>query len=325
MSRLLAVFGSVLWLVQSWAVGSVAHAAYPAQPIKLVVAYSAGGGTDTTARIVAERMSRIFGQSVVVDNRPGAAGTIGANAVAKAAPDGYTLLFASAPELSVASVGIKNLAYDPVKDFRPISLIGHVRFVLVANKDFEADSVAELISYAQANPGKVSFASFGSFTSNHLVGELFGARAGIDILHVPYKGSAPALIDLMGGRVQISFDSMPNVMPLIESGKIKPLAIATASRSQLLPEVPTMTESGVPDFIASTWFGLLAPQGTPDEIVDKLREVVSQVLDDAETQSRFASRHIEPQGSTPEEFSGFIASEKKKWEDLAEKIGLHAQ
>ena len=325
MRRLKTIFAALAWSVLGLTMTSTSLAAYPTQAIKLVVAYPAGGGTDTTARIVADRMSHVLGQTVVVDNRPGAAGTIGATAVANAKPDGYTLLFAASPELSVANIGIQNLAYDSVKDFRPISLVGHVRFVLVANLGLEANSVDDLVRYAKDHPGKVNYASFGNFTSNHLVGELFKVRTGTDILHVPYKGSAPALVDLMGGRIQISFDSMPNVMPLIESGKIKPLAIATAQRSELLPDVPTMMESGVSEFTASTWFGLLAPRGTPDDVIDKLHIAITEVLHDSETRSRFASRHIEPQSSTPDEFARFIESERRKWEDLAKHADLQAQ
>jgi tripartite-type tricarboxylate transporter receptor subunit TctC len=300
----------------------VAQVNYPDKPIKLVVAYPAGGGTDTAARVLAEGLGRLLPQAVVIDNKSGAAGTIGAAAVANSAPDGYTLLFASAPELSIANIGMKHLAYDSLKDFRPITMIGKVQYVLVANKDFPASNVVDLVKYAKKNPGKVNFASFGNFTSNHLVGELLGHRTGIKIQHVPYRGSAPALIDLMGGRVQISFDSMPNVMPLIKDGRIKPLAIATAERSPLLPDVPTMAESGVPDFVASTWFGLLAPATTPEPVVETLRNAVTQVLNDNEVRKKFMARYIEPETSTPEAFARFIADERAKWQRLADDIGL---
>jgi tripartite-type tricarboxylate transporter receptor subunit TctC len=302
-----------------------AQASYPSQPIKLVVAYPAGGGTDTTARLLAERLGRLLPQPIVIDNKSGAAGTIGATVVAKAPPDGYTLLFASAPELSVANIGMKNMAYDSVRDFRPITMVGKVRYVLVANTDLPVNNVAELVKFAIANPGNVNFGSFGNFTSNHLVGEMLGARAGIKIQHVPYRGSAPLLVDLMGGRVQISFDSMPNVMPLIKDGKIKPLAIATQERSPLLPDVPTMAESGIPDFVASTWFGLLAPAATPDSLVEQLRKTVTQVLQDEDARKAFQARYIEPEASTPQEFASFIASERAKWQKLADQIGLQPQ
>jgi len=308
------------------AVMTPSHAAddYPSRPVRVIVAYPPGGSTDVAARLLAERLTATLKQSFIVENRPGAGGAIGAAAVAKAAPDGYTLLFAASPELSIASITTPNLPYDPNKDFAPITMVGQVPFILVANKEFPPDNVKELIAYAKENPGKVNFSSFGNNTSNHLGGELFNLQAGISMTHVPYRGSSPSLTDLMGGQVQVTFDTITAVQPLIQSGKIKALAVATPQRSPLAPDLPTVAESGVPGFTAGTWFGLLAPAGTPPAVVEKLSASSRAILASETIRKEFASRGIQPSPSTPDELRAFVAGEIDKWTQAARKIGIKA-
>ena len=298
---------------------------YPTRPITMIVAYPPGGSTDTAARLLAERMSKGLGQSVVVENRPGAGGVIGASAVAKSKADGYTLLFAASPELSIAGLTNKNLSYDPNKDFAPISLIGQVPFILVANKSFPPNNAKELIEYAREKPGQVNFSSFGNNTSNHLGGELFNAQAGVKMTHIPYRGSSPSLTDLMGGQVQITFDTVTAVLPLIQGGKVKALGVATAERSPLVPDLPTISESGLPGFTGGTWFGLLAPAGTPEAVVEKLSETVNGILKSDDISEQFATRGIQPSPSSPDELKAFLAKEIAKWSAAADKIGLKAE
>ncbi|MEI2416387.1 tripartite tricarboxylate transporter substrate binding protein [Orrella sp. JC864] len=317
---------AILGLLASFcALAPAAAQSYPTRPITLVVAYPPGGSTDTAARLLAERMGRELGQSVVVENRPGAGGVIGASGVAKARPDGYTLLFAASPELSIAGLTNKNLPYDPAKDFAPISTVGQVPFILVANTGFAPNNVKELIDHAKANPGKVNFSSFGNNTSNHLGGELFNAQAGIKMTHIPYRGSAPSLADLMGGQVQVTFDTVTAVLPLIQGGKVKALGVATAERSPLVPDLPTISESGLPGFTGGTWFALLAPAGAPQDVVARLSETVQGILKSEEIAQQFATRGIQPSPSTPEGLRTFLASEIAKWSAAADKIGLKAE
>ncbi len=297
---------------------------YPTRPIRMVVAYPPGGSTDTAARLLAERLGAAMKQSVTIENRAGAGGVIGANAVAKAAPDGYTLLFAASPELSIAGLTNKNLPYDPDRDFAPISMVGQVPFLLVTNIDFPARDVQSLISYARTHPGKVNFSSFGNNTSNHLGGELFNVQAGIKMTHVPYRGSSPSLTDLMGGQVQVTFDTVTAVLPLVQAGKIRALAVATPERSPLVPDLPTIAQSGVPGFSAGTWFGLLAPAGTPPVIVQKLSQTVGEILRSDDVAKQFTSRGIEPIASTPEALRTFVNQEIQKWAGVASKIGIEA-
>jgi tripartite-type tricarboxylate transporter receptor subunit TctC len=296
--------------------------AFPTRPIKIVVAYPPGGSTDIAARLLAERMSRTLGQQVVVENRGGAGGTIGALSVVRAEPDGYTLLFAASPEVSIAPITMKAMQYDPVKDLQPITLVGLVPFFLVTNPDFPPNTVAELIAYVKAHPGKINYSSYGNNTSNHLVGELFKATAGIDSVHVPYKGSGPSIIDLMGGQVQYTFDTPAATLNQVRAGKLKALAVATPQRLANASTVPTMAESGLPGFVGGTWFGLLAPAKTPKPIIDKLYADVSAALNSPELRKTFEDRDIIPAANSPEEFGRFIAAEVTKWRDLAGKVGI---
>ena len=304
---------------------ALAQAPWPTKPVRIVVAYPPGGSTDIAARLLAERLGKALGQQVIVDNRGGAGGTIGALSVVRADPDGYTLLLAASPEVSIAPTTLKSMSYDPVKDLQPITLVGQVPFFLVANPQFPPNTLGELIAYAKANPGKVNYSSYGNNTSNHLVGELFKATAGIDTVHVPYKGSGPSIIDLIAGQVQYTFDTPAATLNQVRAGKLKAIAVATPERLANAPAVPTMAESGLPGFIGGTWFGLLAPARTPKPIIDRLHAETAALLNGAELRRAFEERDIIPGGNTPEEFGRFIAAEVGKWKTLAARIGLQPE
>jgi tripartite-type tricarboxylate transporter receptor subunit TctC len=301
---------------------AAADTAFPSHPIRLIVGYPPGGSTDIAARLVAQKLTPVLGQTVIVDNRAGASGTIAATIVATAEPDGHTLSFAASPEAAIYRALMKNPPYDSLKDFLPVTLVGRVPFMLVVHPSVSANTVKELVALAKAKPGTINFASFGNGTSNHLVGEAFRAAAGIDIVHIPYKGSAPAIADLLGGQVQMTFDAVPVVLPQVKAGKLKALAVATAKRSTLAPNVPTMDESGIPGFTGGTWFGVLAPARTPAAIVDRLSREISTVLRAPDVAQTFNDRGIEPVGNTPAEFRAFIESETKRWLKVAQDAGV---
>jgi tripartite-type tricarboxylate transporter receptor subunit TctC len=301
---------------------AAADTAFPSHPIRLIVGYPPGGSTDIAARLVAQKLTPVLGQTVIVDNRAGASGTIAATIVATAEPDGHTLSFAASPEAAIYRALMKNPPYDSLKDFQPVTLVGRVPFMLVVHPSVSANTVKELVALAKAKPGTINFASFGNGTSNHLVGEAFRAAAGIDIVHIPYKGSAPAIADLLGGQVQMTFDAVPVVLPQVRAGKLKALAVATAKRSTLAPNVPTMDESGIPGFTGGTWFGVLAPARTPAAIVDRLSREISTVLRAPDVAQTFNDRGIEPVGNTPAEFRAFIESETKRWLKVAQDAGV---
>jgi tripartite-type tricarboxylate transporter receptor subunit TctC len=298
---------------------------WPARTVRLVVAYPPGGSTDVAARLVAERLSSRLGRQVVVENRAGAGGTIGAGSVAKSEPDGYTLLFAASPELTISRITMKSMPYDSARDLQPIALVGQVPFMLVANPAVPAASLAELIAHAKANPGKLSYSSFGNNTSNHLVGELFKLSAGVDAVHVPYKGSSPSITDLIGGQVHYTFDTITAVLPHVRGGRLRAIAMATPQRSALAPGVPTMAESGMPGFTGGTWFGLLAPGRTPRPVVERLQAEVDAILRSPDVRKAFEERGIEPAGGTPQEFAAFIQSEIDKWQRLATQLGIRPE
>jgi tripartite-type tricarboxylate transporter receptor subunit TctC len=309
-------------LVAAIATAAAADIAFPTRPIRLIVGYPPGGSTDIAARLVAQKLTPVLGQTVIIDNRAGASGTIAASIVATAEPDGHTLSFAASPEAAIYRALMKNPPYDSLKDFQPVTLVGRVPFMLVVHPSVSANTVKELVALAKGKPGTINFASFGNGTSNHLVGEAFRAATGINIVHIPYKGSAPALADLLGGQVQMTFDAVPVVLPQVKAGKLKALAVATAKRSPLAPNVPTMDESGVPGFTGGTWFGVLAPARTPTAIVDRLSREIGTVLRAPDVAQTFNDRGIEPVGSTPAEFHAFIASETKRWLKVAQDAGV---
>lgn len=299
--------------------------AWPTKPVRIIVAYPPGGSTDIAARLLAERLTRTLNQQFVVENRGGAGGTIGALSVARAEPDGYTLLFAASPEVSIAPITVKAMQYDPVTDLAPISLVGQVPFFLVANPGFPPNTLPELIAWAKANPGKANYSSYGRNTSNHLIGELFKTAAGVDATHIPYKGSGPSIIDLIGGQVQYTFDTPAATMGHIKSGKLKAIAVATPQRLANAPNVPTMAESGLPGFVGGTWFGLLAPAKTPRPLVDRIHAEVIAALNSPEMRKAFEERDIIMGGNSPDEFGRFIASEVAKWRDLAARTGIQPE
>jgi tripartite-type tricarboxylate transporter receptor subunit TctC len=298
-----------------------AQAPYPSKPIRLVVPFPAGGTTDILARAVAQRLTETMGQPVVVDNRAGAGGNIGADTVAKAAPDGYTLLMGTVGTHAINASLYAKMPYDHVRDFAPIILVAGVPNVLVVTPALPVNSVQELIAYGKANPGKLNFASSGNGTSIHLSAELFKTMTGVQMAHVPYKGSAPALVDLAGGQVQLMFDNLPSSLALIKGGKLKALAVTSAQRSAALPDVPTVAESGLAGFEASSWFGLLAPAGTPKDIIAKLNGEVAKWLATPEAKEKLAAQGAIPAGRSPDDFMRHIAAETVKWQKVVKESG----
>ncbi len=295
--------------------------AYPTKAIRLVVPFPPGGATDILARNVAQKLSETWGQSVVVDNRPGAGGNIGSELVAKAAPDGYTLEMGTVGTHAINASLYSKMPYDHVKDFAPIILVAGVPNVLVVNPSLPVNSVQELIAYAKANPGKLNFASSGPGTSIHLSGELFKVMAGVQMTHVPYKGSAPALQDLLGGQVQLMFDNLPPSLPQIKGGKLRALAVTSLTRAPALPDVPTIAESGLPGFEASSWFGILAPAGTPPAIIAKVNAEVAKWLASPEGKDKLVAIGANAGGGSPEDFARHIQAETAKWAKVVKESG----
>jgi tripartite-type tricarboxylate transporter receptor subunit TctC len=286
--------------------------AFPDKPVRLVVPFPAGGSTDIIGRTLGQKLSEIWGQPVVIDNRPGGSTIIGTDLVAKSAPDGYTLLVTTAPFTIVPSL-TDELPYDPAKDFEPITLINTTPLVLVVNPSVPANSVKELIALAKAKPGTLNFGSTGSGGSSHLAGELFNAMAGVRIVHVPYKGNAPALGDLVGGHVDIAFNGLTSAMPLIKAGKLRPLAVTSLTRAGALPQMPTLDETGLKGFQAVAWNGLSAPARTPKELIARINADVLKVLHSPELVERLKAEGSDPVGNSPEQFAAFVRDETAKW------------
>ncbi|KDP83459.1 MFS transporter [Cupriavidus sp. SK-3] len=310
----------------AWQAPALAADPYPNKPIRLVVPFPAGGTTDILARAVAAELSKLQGWNVVVDNRPGAGGNIGADMVGKAAPDGYTLLMGTVGTHGINQSLYGKLPFDPIKDFAPITEVASVPNVLVVNPAFaqqnRINSVNDLITYARANPGKLNMASSGNGTSIHLAGELFKTQTRTFMVHFPYKGSGPALTDLAGGTMQLMFDNLPSSMALIKSGKLKALAVTSAKPSPALPGVPTVAEAGhLPGFEASSWFGLLAPAGTPHDIVARIQQEVARSLATPAVREKMQAQGAEPVGNTPEQFAAFIRAEHAKWAKVVKDSG----
>jgi tripartite-type tricarboxylate transporter receptor subunit TctC len=299
-------------------------AAWPNKPIKLVVGYAAGGATDVIARIVGVKLGEQLGQSIVVDNRAGANSNIAAEAVARSPADGYTLFVFTIANTINASLYDK-LSYDPLKDFEPIGLMAKVPNILVVNEKLPIKSLAEYVQYAKSAPNGITFASSGSGSSIHLSGEMFKMIANLNMMHVPYRGSAPAVNDLLGGQVQSMFDNTPSALPHVRAGKLRAIAITSAQRSTLLPDVPTVAESGFPGFDVQSWFGLSAPAGTPRAVVDRLNAELGKVLASADIRERLVNLAATPSHGTPEQFRSFAASEVKRWQDVVKQSGAKAE
>lgn len=307
--------GVVLTSLSSWS------QSYPSRPIRVIIPFPAGGPTDVLGRIVAQKLSERLGQSVVVDNKPGASGMIGADMVAKAAPDGYTLLVNASLHVINPSLYEKP-RYDAIADFAPLSNLADVPLVLVVNSKAPVQTVKELIAWIKSSKSPVNFASSGNATAPHLAGEAFKVAANIENMqHVPYKGSAPALTDLLGGQVQLMFDSLPSSQPFIKSGALKAIAVTTQRRSSALPNIPTISESAIPGFSFSTWYGMWAPASTPTAIVEKLSSEIGQITRLPDVREKFLSLGAEPVGSTSGDFAAFNKSELQKWARIVKQSG----
>ena len=295
---------------------------WPSRPVRMVVAYPAGGSTDIVGRLLADRLAKLWAQPVVVENRSGAAGTLGADAVAKAAPDGHTLLLAASPEIAIARSTQRDLPYDPVRDFAPVALLAQSPFLLLASNALDASSVRELVALAKARPGGLNYASFGNGTSNHLVGELFKATAGVDIAHVPYRGSGPMMTDLVAGTVQLAFETIAAGLPHARSGRVRALGAATPRRSPLAPDVPTFDEQGFAGFTGGTWIGLVAPARTPAPVVDKIAADLDRMRAEGAFGREMEERGLVPDSRGPAGFRAFIEAEAAKWGDVARRAGI---
>lgn len=311
-----------LCAILTLALGSLSRAvAFPDRPVHIVVPFPAGASNDVLARIFAQKLTEIWAQSVVVDFRTGAGGNVGAEFVAHAEPDGYTLLLSAPGPLAVNPTLYGHLSFDPAKDFAPVALVATVPIVLVVNPSVKAKTVAELIALAKAEPGKLDFGSSGNGSTNHLAGELFKSLAGIDIVHVPYRGAAPAMNDLVSGHIPMMFDNMPAVHAQVEAGTIRALAVAGKTRADVFPDVPTMIEAGVTGFEATSWFGLVAPAATPADVLASLDRASAKALADPETARRFGDIGAEPGTLVGPAFGAFIKAESEKWGKVITESG----
>lgn len=301
---------------------AAAAQSYPDRLIRMIVPYSPGGPVDVAARLVVQPLQGIIGQPVIIENRAGAAGAIGGKAVATAAPDGYTLLFGNITSLVVLPVVTNNRDYDPAKVFTPVAKTSQNYELLVVHPDFPAKSVQELVTYAKANPGKLNFGSAGIGNTTHLAAELFKLRTGIDIVHVPYKGASDAINGLMGKQVELFFGDIGGMLPLIREGRLRPLGVSSETRSAELPDIPTMIESGVRDYVVLTFTGIVAPAATPPAVIGKLNAAINRSLATPEVATTMARIGAEAPPSTPQEFAAFLAQEREKWREVVRLSGI---
>ena len=316
-ARILTAIGLLLWLPTAW----TQSVSFPNRPIHVVVPFPPGGAVDPIARSFTPKLEEAWGQPVVVDNKPGASTVIGSDFVAKAAPDGHTVVLV-ATSFTVNPSAYSKLPFDPVKDFAPISLVSRLPNMLVVNAQLPVYSVRELIDYLKARPGQVNFASIGYGSTQHLAGELFKSVAGVDMVHVPYKGSGPSMMSVVSGETAVTFDSIFLLTPQVKAGKLRALAAAGMKRATLAPSMPTVSESGLPDYEVSGWVGFLAPAGTPQEVVQKWHQQVSRILQAPDFRERQISQGLEPVGSTPEFFAEFIKTEIAKWGKVVKQAGI---
>jgi len=323
--------GAALAAAVAWAAVAAQPAAgaqsdaqrYPTRPVRIIVPFPPGAGTDIVGRAVAQSLTEAWSHSLVVDNRPGAGGTIAGEIVSKSTPDGYTLMLGNVSTLAIARGLYPKLAYDPLRDFAPITLITTSENVIVLHPSVKPNSVKELIAYAKANPGKLNYGSSGSGTTSHLGGAMFASMAGVEMTHVPYKGSAPMLTDLLSGQLQLAFSSVPTALPHIKSGRLKPLAVTRLARSATLPDLPTVHET-LPGFDISLWQGIVAPAGTPRAIVMKLNQQIAKSLHTPGLKSKLAAQGLDAVGNSPEQFAAYMKSEADKWAKIIKASGARA-
>jgi tripartite-type tricarboxylate transporter receptor subunit TctC len=323
-NRAMKLFAPLLLAAAALASGPALAQGYPAKPIRLVVPFPAGGATDIFARAVSQKLGEKLGQAIVVDNKPGAGGAIGSDIVAKAPADGYTLLLATSSTHSIGPSFSAKLPYDAVADFTPISHVGNAPNVMVVPTSAPAKTVKEWIEYARKNPGKLNYASSGNGTIVHLSAEYFKAKTGTYLVHIPYRGTALAMPDLVSGKIDVLFDSVASALPHIKDGRVRALGISSAKRSPLLPELPAIAET-VPGYETTTWFGLYGPKGLPADIVNKLNAAVNQSLQDADVKDRLARLGIEPVGGTPQQFAAMADADRKKWKAIIVERKLVAE
>ncbi len=316
-----AAVAALAWCV----VASAAEPQYPSRPIRFIVPNGAGGTTDLVARAVAPKLADRLGQQVVIDNRPGSAGIVGTEIVAKAAPDGHTLLMGTIGNIAISPALYRKLPYDPVRDFAPVTQLASAAYMLLVQPQLAAKSVKELAALAKAKPGALNFGSAGSGTGSHLAAELFKSVVGLDIVHVPYKGGGPALTDLIAGQLQLVFNGIPSSMPHHRSGRVRALAVTTAARSTVAPELPTLTEAGYAGAEATSWSGILVPAGTPAAVIATLNSALVQALQFADVTARLASDGAIPVGNSAEAFGAYIRSEQVKWARVVKASGAAAQ
>lgn len=312
---------AMLWCGAVTAQAPQPNLKWPARPIRLVVTFPPGGSTDTIARIVMPKLAERLGQPVIIDNRPGAGGSMGVDLVVKAAPDGYTIVLGAAGALTVNVSLSKSPPYDPIRDLAPITMIGTSPFLLVADPSFPANSAKEIIALAKAKPGQITYASGGIGTAMHLSGELFRMMTGTDLVHVPYKGSGPAVAAAAAGQTSLAFADITSALPLMKSGRVKPVAILSRQRSELAPEIPTVAETGIPGYESIGWFGLLGPAGMPAAIVSRINAETAVVMQLPEMRERLLTVALEPWVSTPEEFTRFMKAEIAKWAEVIKASG----
>ena len=319
----LAGIASGAALLAATPLAALAQADYPNRPIKLIVGFAPGGSTDIVGRIVAQKLSEKLGQNVIVDNKAGAGGTIGADATAKAAPDGYTLTLGTTSTHAIAAGAYSKLPYNPVSDFTPISLVAITPYLLVVNPQVKANNLAEFVSLAKAQGGKMNYASAGNGTATHLAMEMLKDTAKVDLLHIPYKGNAPADVAILGGEVQAVFGSMPALLQNAKAGKVRPLAVGTLERSPALPDVPTVAEQGCPGFEAALWLGIMAPANTPKPIVDKLHKALVEIVAAPDFKTAMNANGAEPLSSpTPEQFTTMLEGEVDRYVKVTKAIGI---
>jgi tripartite-type tricarboxylate transporter receptor subunit TctC len=313
------------FLALSGAIGRAEAQTYPTRVITLVIPFAPGGSTSIVGTVIADKMGQILGQNIILDHRPGAGGTVGSKFVSKSASDGYTLLLGYTGTLAIGPALYKDVGYDPRKDFSPIGMIGNAPSAVVVHPSFPVKSIPELIAYAKANPGKVNFGSAGVGSVNHITGEYFARSAGISLVHIPYKGTGPALTDLLGGHIPMALAPIPPVHANVEAGLLRALAVTGKTRNSLMPDVPTIAEMGLPGFEASLYYGLVAPPGTPQPVIDKLNSALRDALASDEVKKQLGADGTEITPSSPQEYADFLGKDEAKWSELVKASGVEQE